>query len=132
MMTAFRRRLAWADKNFEGKSLHDILTLLHEQGRLNDESISDSIAMKDTEFTSAAIAYLTKFPIPVVERIIASQNPRAVTALAWKAGLSMRLAMIIQKAISNINERDLLRIRGKSAFPIPEVEMEDILKSFLN
>jgi hypothetical protein len=39
---------------------------------------------------------LAQLPKPVIDRIMVSQSGKAITALVWKAGLGMRVAVKIQ------------------------------------
>ena len=51
------------------------------------------------------------------------RSARAVTALAWRAGLGMRIAFKLQNSIMHLKGADLLPARGGVDFPLTEDEM---------
>jgi len=59
----------------------------------------------------------------LVKRILESGSARAVTALVWRAGLSMRVAFTLQTQVMRLKGRDLLPARGGLDFPLSEDEM---------
>jgi len=64
----------------------------------------------------------------VVRKVLGSGSAKALTALAWRAGLGMRTAFKIQCAIMHLRGGDLLYARGGSAFPLSEDDMRWQLK----
>ena len=69
------------------------------------------------------LSVLTKVDEAVVRRILESGSAKAVTALAWRAGLSMRVAFKIQNSVMRLKGADLLAARGGIDFPLSEDEM---------
>jgi hypothetical protein len=60
--------------------------------------------------------------------VLGSGSAKALTALAWRAGLGMRTAFKIQCAIMHLRGGELLYARGGSAYPLSEDDMRWQLK----
>ena len=63
-------------------------------------------------------------------KILASRSAKAVTALCWQAGLSMRVAFKIQSAVAKLRADELLPARAGVAYPLTEKEMQWHLSYF--
>lgn len=92
-------------------------------GRLDEAAVSDALAWDDLEFVTHALALRARVPAAAVEAVLKADSPRAVTALAWKAGLSMRTAIQIQLKAAGIPPRRTLAAKGGTDYPLSEVEM---------
>jgi len=57
------------------------------------------------------LALLAGLKPAAVERILSTRSPRAVTALVWQAGLSMRFARQIQLRLARISPKLVLNPR---------------------
>jgi len=76
----------------------------------------------------AALSKMGRTDSDVVRKVLGSGSAKALTALAWRAGLGMRTAFKIQCAIMHLRGGDLLYARGGSAFPLSEDDMRWQLK----
>lgn len=103
-----------------GERVRDYL----KQGRLNDESINDAISVRDYEFVEAAIAALLSTTIANMHKIFEMRAAKAVVAVCWKAGLSMRTALKIQQEIVRIPHRELIYPRGGTDYPLTDAELK--------
>jgi uncharacterized protein (DUF2336 family) len=72
----------------------------------------------------AAIAIRTGIPTEVTQRILASKNPKAVVALAWKAGLSATQARFLQTHVGGISQQTALGPTITGDYPMPQPDME--------
>jgi hypothetical protein len=72
----------------------------------------------------AALAAKAKIAPEKVESILGSRSGKAVTALAWKAGFSMRTAVLIQRRIAGIPPDKMLNARDGIDFPLSTQELE--------
>ncbi|MEI6557554.1 MAG: DUF2336 domain-containing protein [Rhodospirillaceae bacterium] len=96
---------------------------LHKEGKLTDPVIADALVDGDRGFVLSALAERTGAPLATVERVIATRSARAVTALAWRAGLPMRLARQIQMRLAQVPPKDVLNPRDGSDYPLGERDM---------
>jgi uncharacterized protein (DUF2336 family) len=106
----------------------DAAALLFNDGRLDDDALQEAIGEGDREFVLQAIALKSGFPIGVVDETLEQANPRAVTALAWKADFSMRTAMQLQLRIARVRPQSILNARDGIDYPLSEEEMEQQLE----
>lgn len=99
-------------------------------GTLTEDDIDDAIFGGDAGFAIAGLAAKAGVADDTVESILRAQSPRSVTALVWKAGLSMRLAMKVQLQLAHIPSRAILNARGGTNFPMTDKQMREQLKMF--
>lgn len=127
-----RMREAAADEDREEKtkaagnkasgSLAEVEKLFRE-GKLNDTRIGAEMTSGNRAFVSRALALKAEIPDAVVERIAAARSAKAITALAWKAGFSMRFAVKLQARFGNVASGEILQPRDGFDYPMSEADM---------
>lgn len=127
VLTTARRRIAWwnAPSTHAGSREPPAARArrLHATHQLDDAAISDALSWGQTEFVITALALLAGCTPDLAARVLNAQSPRGVTALAWKAGLSMRTAIKLQTQAARIPARRLLNARFGTDYPLSEIEM---------
>ena len=103
---------------------------LNKEGKLTEKLIEGSMVEGDRGFVMAALAELSQIPLPVVDRIVATHAPRAVTALVWRAGLTMRFARQVQLRLAQIPPKTALNARDGTHYPMTDEEMRWQLEFF--
>ena len=88
------------------------------------EALAAAIAAGDHKAVAAGLVAGSGLPAPQVEKMLGSQSAKSVTALAWKAGLSMRLAVQLQLRVAGVPPRSVLNPRGGTEYPLSAEEME--------
>ncbi|MEI8394467.1 MAG: DUF2336 domain-containing protein [Rhodospirillaceae bacterium] len=96
---------------------------LHAEGKLEEPVINIALAEGDRAFVIAALAELIGTKSDTVDKVLATHNPRAVTSLVWRAGLSMRLARQVQLRLARITPKDALSPRNGTDYPLSERDM---------
>jgi uncharacterized protein (DUF2336 family) len=120
----FRRRLDYAiDEERSVETPAQRVKRLVKQKKLNEDAISDALAMRDRDFVFAALAHMAKTSAPDIQRIIAMKAPKPIVALCWHTGLSMRLALRLQQEVAQVPYKELLYPRGGTEYPLSEKEM---------
>ncbi len=120
----FRRRVEFANEEEHLTETHEQrLKRLIKEKRLNEETISDCVAMRDREFLFVALAHMTGTSAESVEKIFEMETAKPVVALAWKAELSMRMALTLQREIAHIPHTALLYPRDGTEYPLTEEEI---------
>ncbi len=120
----FRRRVDFISENEdETLSATERLSAMVKEGTLNEETISDAMAMRDEEFVCTALAYLGKTDFETIRKIFDVSAPKPIVALCWHAGLSMRMALQLQKDIGQVQPRDLLYPKDGEDYPLTEDEL---------
>ena len=99
-------------------------------GKLGDEFVSNAAEGGDRRIVSYALALLTNIPKSTVDRILVSQSGKAITAIVWRAGLSMRVSVKIQSGIARLTGAKLLLAREGVHFPLTQDEMNWHLSYF--
>lgn len=130
IVNATRRRIDWVSRADPGRPPErpnetqvQRARRLHAEGRIDDLTVGDALAWDQVEFVKTALALMIGCDISVVDGVLQSHSPRGVTALAWRAGLTMRTAILLQVRAARIHPRRLLNARDGTDYPISEVEM---------
>ncbi|HTI86065.1 MAG TPA: DUF2336 domain-containing protein [Alphaproteobacteria bacterium] len=105
---------------------------LHEARHLDEESIVAALDDGEQAFVAEALSLLAKVPAGVVGHIRAARSGKGMTALAWKAGLSMRCAVRLQARFAGIAAAEIINARDGFDFPMTRDEMEWMLDFFRN
>jgi uncharacterized protein (DUF2336 family) len=117
-----RVRLQQFDRVPAARARHTIELAL-QSGCLNGEFIEAAAKAGNKEAVIMALAALAKAPPETVRRIFDSHAAKAVVALVWKAGLSMRAAFAIQSFVMKLKVEERLAARGGWDFPLSKEEM---------
>lgn len=96
---------------------------LSKEGRLNEETISDALAMRDHDFVQAALAGLARTNIAKVKKIFDMHAAKPIVALCWKAGLSMRMALRLQQEMGKVPVKELVYPREGTDYPMTKAEL---------
>jgi uncharacterized protein (DUF2336 family) len=94
------------------------------------EALAAAIAAGRHKAVAVALARDAGVPLAIVDKILASGSAKAVTALAWRARLSMRMALQLQLKIGAISPPQILNPRNGSDYPLSSTEMEWQLELF--
>ncbi|MEQ8268448.1 MAG: DUF2336 domain-containing protein [Parvibaculum sp.] len=108
----------------------DAIRDAYEAGKLGDELVTEAATMSQKPSVVMALSLLAGVPIARIEEVIAAQSGRGITALSWKAGLSMRTALAIQTYVAHVPKGNLVLPREGIDYPMDETEMEWHLQYF--
>ncbi|WP_448202696.1 DUF2336 domain-containing protein [Azospirillum sp. sgz302134] len=103
---------------------------LAKEGKLTEKLLEGSLAEGDRAFVIAGMAQLAQIPLEIIDRILGTHVPRAVTALVWRTGLSMRFARQVQLRLAQIPPKTALMARDGVDYPMTEDEMRWQLEFF--
>ena len=95
----------------------------YAKGDLGDEIVSGAATMARREPVVIALSLLTDVAPGTIEVVLSAQSGRGITALCWKAGLSMRTALAIQSHIAHVPAGDLVLPREGFDYPLAESEL---------
>lgn len=96
----------------------------------DEEAMNGAIAGGKRDQVTAALGRDAGLNPVIVKKILTSMSAKAVTALAWKAKLSMRQALQLQLKIAGIPPHQALNPRGGTDYPLTTSEMEWQLELF--
>ena len=96
---------------------------LHEAGELDEEIINTAMDEGRRDFATAALAVRAEFPYERADKMVSSQNPKGIVALAWRAGLSVEGAVRLQMQLGRIPPNSRLFPRHGADYPLSEDDM---------
>jgi uncharacterized protein (DUF2336 family) len=106
------------------------LAALRKIGRLDDAFVEKATEEGSRQVVISSLALLAGTSTETAGRIFESGSAKPVTALVWRAGLSMRTAFKIQTLLLHLQAGDLLPAREGVRFPMKEDEMRWHLNYF--
>jgi len=118
-----RRRVEWIEQRAPDETPERRAVRLHRCGTLDETAIGDALSWNEVGFVRAALALRAGAPAQAVDLILNSGNPRAVTALVWRTGFSMRCAMQVQARAAGIPPHAMLNARRGTDYPLAAAEM---------
>lgn len=123
-----KRRLTYAvasetAKERSDEKPYDRAVRLAKNKQLDEKIIADALAMREEEFVIAALACLAQTSLPSVKRIFSMQAAKPVVALSWRAGLSMRMALQLQKDMARVPVKELIYPRNGTDYPLSKDEL---------
>jgi uncharacterized protein (DUF2336 family) len=99
------------------------LQALKKAGKLDDAFLESAIERGSRDLAIASLALLAGLAPETVARIFQTGSAKAVTAVVWRAGLSMRIAFKVQTLLLRLPSGELLPARDGVHFPLGESEM---------
>lgn len=119
-----RRRIDFAgDAEKTGESAILRVARMAREGRLNEEALSDAMAMRDNDFVYAALAHMMKTNAQNIEKVFEMGAPKAIVSVSWAAGLSMRIALEFQKEMGKVPHKELIYPKDGSDYPLTPDDM---------
>ncbi len=103
---------------------------LFSSGRLDEESLQEAINKRELDFVYMSLCLMSGISVDKVRAILKSRNGKVVTALCWKAKVSMRLAIKMQKEVAHVSPRELVNARDGVEYPFSEKDMDWQLSFF--
>ncbi len=101
-----------------------------KRGVLDDGFVAAAAEAGNRATVISAMARLNRLPVSSIERIFAARSAKAITALAWRAGLPMRVSLKIQTFLLKLTQREMVFARAGVGFPLSEDEMRWHLSYF--
>lgn len=103
---------------------------MHEAGKLGDGVLAVALENGEQDFLIEALALRAQLPAPRVRRMVRAMSARTIMALAWRAGLSARFGLDLQRDLARIPPPGLLYARDGVEFPLTVTEMKAQLALF--
>lgn len=115
------RRVDWVETGHVPAILR--VREMYDQGTLNDDAVRDAVSWRDEEFVRLALAVLSRISPDMIDQILKSDNPKAVVAVSWRAGLAARTSLALQKTLNGIAPHRFVHPAGGSEYSLTEAEM---------
>lgn len=101
------------------------------QGTLDGEAIIAGQEAGEHEFVIAALSLMADIPKPATKAIFAAKDPKAIVALAWKAGLQMRDTIPLQLKVAKVHYTKILYAKEGKYYPLSESAMNTSLNQHI-
>jgi uncharacterized protein (DUF2336 family) len=102
---------------------------LKGQGALDEAAVVGALDAGDRAFVKAALAALSGLAPAIVDKVFRAHSAKGIVAVAWKAGLSPRLATQIQLRLGGFPPKQALGARD-GTWPLTPEEMTWHLEFF--
>lgn len=102
----------------------------YDSGALDEKALLASISDYDYAFVRHALALMADIPIETANTMLNSGSGKAVTALAWKADLSMTTALTIQEKIARVRPASQIEPNEEGGYPMSEEDLVWYMESF--
>lgn len=93
------------------------------RGMLDDNFVVKQIESNRRDLLIACLSLMADMQVETIRKIIFSKSGRAVTALAWKAGLKMLTGYEIQTKLSLVPKAQLVSAKKGKDYPMSEDEL---------
>ena len=95
-----------------------------EAGELDDQALIRALNGGDRALVRHGLALRADLPLSLIDHVLSAHSAKGVTALAWKAGCSMRFASQLQLRLGGIAPNQVLNPRGGTEYPLSDEEMD--------
>lgn len=104
-------------------ALETELCARHADGRLTPGFVAEAAEMGNHAGTWISLGLLSGTGRAFAHRVFASRNAKAITAFAWLASLPAWTIVSLQTKIGGVPDKECLKPRGVSQYPLSEKEM---------
>jgi uncharacterized protein (DUF2336 family) len=104
---------------------------LFAAGKLDEDSIKKAIKERELAFIHHALALMSKLPQEAVQKMMTTPSGKGVTALSYKAGLSMNTCEDLQIKIAKVPPKQMVRAKSVGKYPMSEDDIDWYLDFYL-
>lgn len=121
-----KRRVAFATEHQaqDGETPLAHVKRLDKQKLLNEELVADALAMRETEFVIAVLAYKSKVSEDEIKKIIDMRSAKSIISLSWHCKFSMRFAFRLEQELCHLPKTELIYPKDGTDYPLPEADMK--------
>ncbi len=94
-----------------------------KKGKLSDDMVADAVEAGDRAFVIEALAHLVQVSPDLIAQVFDAKSTKGISAVTWKAGLSMRISFKIQQELFKLPAPKLLLARDGVDYPLTQEEM---------
>jgi len=97
---------------------------LHEKDQIDDALVRDYVQDNKRGLVTHCLAVAAGLSAKDAASALSSKDGKLITCLTWKAGLSMRTAVSLQRSIALMNAGDVVYAKDGFDFPFEEADMD--------
>ncbi len=91
----------------------------------------DAVKKSERAFVVHALSFTSELPTRSIEGVFEARSGKSAMAIARKCELGAEFAVLLQRNLWKVPERDILRAKSDGAYPMSEDDLEwsyDLLK----
>ncbi len=101
-----------------------------QKGALDEMRIDKALSDGDNAYVRYGLAFMSELTQETVSKMLNTGSSKAITALVWKAGLSMSTAVLVQQKIGRLSGSKLLKPTADGGYPLNQDDLDWYLESF--
>ena len=101
-----------------------------EAGQLTEAHLARQLEKGDLDYVKAALIELSELPSRTVNQMLGTRTAKAMLAISWKAGLSIKMAVRLQVELAKVNSGDVMRAGADGGYPMSEADLDWYVESF--
>ena len=99
------------------------VTALKAEGKLEEAVVADALKSGEREISIAALSALSGLKVAMVRAVITNRSAKGMVAIAWKAGVTAKLAETLQQKLALVQQKEVLKANGPD-YPLDDDAME--------
>jgi uncharacterized protein (DUF2336 family) len=103
---------------------------MFKAGRLTEAALNEALDKSDNAFVRHGLVLMSGLEKRVVDKMLNTRNAKGVVTLAWKAGLSMKMAHTLQRKIARIPPRSVVQPKPDGGFPLSPDDLNWYIEFF--
>jgi uncharacterized protein (DUF2336 family) len=103
---------------------------MFKAGKLSEAVLNEALDKSDNAFVRHSLVLLSGLEKRVVDKMLNTRNAKGVVTLAWKAGLSMKMAHTLQRKIARIPPRSIVAPKADGGFPLSSDDLNWYIEFF--
>ena len=107
-----------------GTTPYEDALALARSGHLTEETVLQAARSGNARFAAALLAVKAAVPLAIVDRSASLRDAKGLVCLAWKAGLAMRTAVMLQTLLGRMPPQGVMQATRDGGYPLGQDEME--------
>ncbi len=99
------------------------VTALKAEGKLDEAVVAEALKSGDREISIAALSALSGLKVAMVRAVITNRSAKGMVAIAWKAGVTAKLAETLQQKLALVAQKEVLKANGPD-YPLDDDAIE--------
>lgn len=100
------------------------------EGTLDEKAIDAALSKGNRSFVVSALALRSGMSTQIIQKVVSMASPKGMVAVAWKSGLSMKLATQLQLRLARVAPDAVLKAAKGNTFPMSDDDMDWQLEFF--
>lgn len=124
-----QRRIEYMREGSIRESAEQKIERYAEAKKLTADVLLDALSWQEMDFAILALSKMSNIPPATVRRMLTA-GPKPIVALCWKAGITPRVCVDIQRLAGRLQPRELLYPKGGTDYPLTPVDIRWQLEFF--